>query len=536
MFLFFSLLGQANASAFLRKDVSAMVADTHLYLLEELEGTLGEAHRQATERRMVRLEDALRPTVAALPKNPDGKLGHMAVRYVLHRLFVEKHGWYVRGLAPQGDSWNSSSPIAMLQDKAPQAIFENHLGNHTFGLHEVAVLAATLENLVHEEMIERLNSAFKLHDYAMANLTEDRMEEVIDTYMIHYVIGDFASERSPKEIRKDVVEMYPKWHETAKFIREVRREVLDRADANPNMLSFNDTMEVLGEIGERYGRWQDLECRELKHDLIKLENQGTGRVLLKDFYGAAAGGAWQFSESVQYLRQIGALDESDPARLKVIIANYINAPSNCVASSNFYSVCCIDECEALIGQLERTIAAPQATPERVAEVISALPSPTVEAPRELPASLRGHLDEIARHHGNGLIPLHGRLLAQVMHHAFPRECNFPHVTGTTRLQTLEEWIGENGHESATATREEMMQHIENAIPHKEEESLPWVEEEELFCVHPPVLGTSAKGSLWWKACHGIAFVAILMFASIMLFQTFASAGKSLNTNPNKFYV
>merc|ERR1719382_1011950 len=141
MFLLLSFFGQTSASAYLRKDISAMMAETHLYLLEELEGALGEAHRQATERRMVRLEDALRPTIAAMPKNSDGKLEHMAVRYVLHRLFVEKHGWYVRGLAPQGDSWNSSSPIAMLQDKTPHAIFEKRLGNHTFNLHDIAVLA-----------------------------------------------------------------------------------------------------------------------------------------------------------------------------------------------------------------------------------------------------------------------------------------------------------------------------------------------------------------------------------------------------------
>merc|ERR1719464_1232533 len=152
---------QAGASAFLRKSLSATAAETHLHLLEELEGALGEAHRQMTERRMVRLEEALRPTVAALPRSPDGKLGHMAVRYVLHRLFVEKHGWYVRGLAPNGETWNSSSPVAMLQDKAPQAIFESRLGNRTFSLHELAVLAATLENLVHEETVERVRSAFK---------------------------------------------------------------------------------------------------------------------------------------------------------------------------------------------------------------------------------------------------------------------------------------------------------------------------------------------------------------------------------------
>merc|ERR1719400_2781603 len=226
--------------------------------------------------------------------------------------------------------------------------------------------------------------------------------------------------QSPKQLRKTILEVYPKWLETVQFVRNVRREVLDRSDANPYALNFNDTMKVVEEIGERYGRWQDRECRELKHDLVKLENQGTGRVLLKDFYGAAVAGAWQFGESVNYLRQLGALDESDPARLKVIIANYINSPSNCVASSNFYSVCCIDECEALHGQLERTLAAPEATPEHIAKIISTLPSPTVDAPRDIPASLRSLLDEIARHHGdNNQVPLHGRLFAQFMHHAYP---------------------------------------------------------------------------------------------------------------------
>merc|ERR1719221_2356023 len=426
----------------------------------------------------------------------------------------------------------------MLQDKTQQAIFENHLGEHTFGMHEIAVLAATLENLVHDETIERLKSAFTAHRIAVdsANLTEDQMEEVIDTYMIHYVMGTFDSTESPKQIRETVLEAYPKWPETAKFVHDVRREVLDRSDANPYALNFDDTMRVVEEIGERYGRWQDRECHELKHDLLKLENQGTGRVLLKDFYGAAAGGAWQFSESVKYLRELGALDESDPARLKVIIANYINAPTNCVASSSFYSVCCIDECEALHGQLERTLGAPRATPDSIAKIISNLPSSTVDVPRDIPASLRGLLDEIAKSTRAGDVALHGRLFQQFLHHAYPRECSFPHVTGTTRPRTVEEWIDENGAEGISATDEEMKHHIENAIPHKEEDGLPWIAEEELFWVEPPTLDASAKGSHWRSIGHGIVLVAILLSMLIMFNRNISSAKMYKSTNPNKFYV
>merc|ERR1719487_180529 len=90
---------------------------------------------------------------------------------------------------------------------------------------------------------------------------------------------------------------------------------------------------------------------------------GAGRVRLADFYKLAVNdGKAQFSESVSFLRQQGALDETDPTNPRVIITNYISSPSNCVASSNFFSVCCADEGEGLFQQLERIIAAPDATP------------------------------------------------------------------------------------------------------------------------------------------------------------------------------
>lgn len=47
-------------------------------------------------------------------------------------------------------------------------------------------------------------------------------------------------------------------------------------------------------------------------------------------------------------------------------------------------------------------------------------SDTVAAPRELSEGLRVRLQEVAALHG-GKVPIHGRLFAQWMHHAFPRE-------------------------------------------------------------------------------------------------------------------
>merc|ERR1719162_2628405 len=103
----------------------------------------------------------------------------------------------------------------------------------------------------------------------------------------------------------------------------------------------------------------------MKGSLLEIEDVGiggAGRVRISDFYKAALDdGKWQFTESVDYLRQLGALDESDASNPRVIIPNYISGPSNCVASSAYYSVCCLDECEGILGQLEQGIAAPEAS-------------------------------------------------------------------------------------------------------------------------------------------------------------------------------
>merc|ERR1719343_276672 len=136
-----------------------------------------------------------------------------------------------------------------------------------------------------------------------------------------------------------------------------------------------------------------------------MEDPGTGRVPLTTFYKSALDNiSWQFMESVPYLRQLGALDESDPDLKSVVIPNYVYSPANCVASSTFYSVCCIDECETLLGVLERSFGRPDATPKEISALISKLPSDTVMAPRNLPDLLNSRLQDIATHHG-GRVPL-----------------------------------------------------------------------------------------------------------------------------------
>merc|ERR1719188_522604 len=167
---------------------------------------------------------------------------------------------------------------------------------------------------------------------------------------------------------------------TSKYDRALRR-----FDAEER--SFRRVNEEVQELNHRLGGFQDIECKSIKAGLAAMEFRGTGRVLLSDFYSEGLTGKFLFTEHVDYLRTLGALDESDPEHPRVIIANYLASPSNCLASTSFHSVCCFDECEGLMSHLERSIAAPTASAGRIAELVAGMRSDTVDAPRTLSASL-----------------------------------------------------------------------------------------------------------------------------------------------------
>jgi len=491
-------------------------------LLDELERVLGGERRAVAEGRAAQFEDAMRPIFRSLPKAAGDRLPASGVRYLLHRIFVERHGWFVEGLMSQGDAWNESSPAAFFAEHAgeqTEGIFERRLGGDGLSLHEVAVFAATLEGLVHEETLERLHGSFRVLglDAKEAAATEQEAERVIDTYMLMLVLGlnhTSVSNSLVSRTWENIGRIYPAWPETQKWVREVRKEVVS---ANPeSRTSFSTTTQVLEEVADRYGRWQDSECIALKQDLMQHEHRGTGRVLLKDFYGAAINGSFQYTESKEYLRQHGILDESNPSQPSVIIPNYVNGPSNCLASSKFYSVCCISECEALLKPLERHIGAPDATPGQIVELVARLPSASVDAPRELPASLVQRLEEIAERHG-GRVPLHGRLFAQWMHHAYPRECPFPHASGTLAISTRKDLSSGAGEHvlDEEALRAEFEVYAEagaaTATDGVEERcELPWTPEEELF-VHVPV-AKPREG--WFRRCVGVAAMASMLVATM----------------------
>merc|ERR1719198_2163256 len=225
------LIGAADANAFLKAssrlhEERISEEDVQTSLLAEVEGTFGEG---AASSRVKQLEAILRPIYAALSKNEKGYLGHATVRYALHRLFVQRHGWFIKGLDAAGGHRNSTAGAGLLKEQVPayiQDLFEERLCGRGFGLHELGVLAATIEHLVHSEAIKRLGDAFKVHNFLPTSLmTVREADEVLDTYMTSYILGEDLSNMTSNdaaELKKEMPDIYMAWNDTQQFVRATR--------------------------------------------------------------------------------------------------------------------------------------------------------------------------------------------------------------------------------------------------------------------------------------------------------------------------
>merc|ERR1719195_904725 len=140
-------------------------------------------------------------------------------------------------------------------------------------------------------------------------------------------------------------------------------------------------------------------------------------------------------------------------------------------------------------KVEHRFAAPSATPDDIANFIATLPSSTVSATRVLHPVLLARLNEIAQHH-NGQVPLHGRLFAQWMHHAYPRECPYPHLSGTVRPQSPEEYVKQ--HKQLPVASKKDMKHVvakyyKDGGETESDEVTAWHHQEELYVGQPATI-------------------------------------------------
>eukprot|EP00928_Gymnodinium_smaydae_P095361 TRINITY_DN8193_c0_g2_i1.p1 TRINITY_DN8193_c0_g2~~TRINITY_DN8193_c0_g2_i1.p1 ORF type:complete len:296 (-),score=26.28 TRINITY_DN8193_c0_g2_i1:80-862(-) len=245
---------------------------------------------------------------------------------------------------------------------------------------------------------------------------------------------------------------------------------------------------------------------------------------------------WLFHENRAYLEQLGALEGNEPPHEYVVIPNYIYSAANCVAGSRYYDVCCINECESLLGQIEERVGASGVPPQFLAHLVANIQSSTVSAPRELQPSLVNRIHEIAQHHG-GLVPLHGRLFAQFMHHAFPHECPYP-ILSSREYMSEKDYIPV-GSKRATVTRATVVAYLETLAKvrsnaQRTSGELPWRTDEELFMQNVWLDGReghSAEADIDADAGLNSSHLALWIVMMAMFFLLRSAIGSALGLMP-----
>jgi len=267
------------------------VEELHRELVEVDSGTLDA------------IERVLAPMYATLPKNARGKLGHATVCYALHRYFVQQHGWFINGMAPDGSGWNGSSTTALMQEGAPahvQRLLERHLGSRGLSLRELAALASVLHNVVSQQYLGRSENAYRLAGAPIeGRATQQQFTKAITMWMTMLIIGPDLPKVTSKQIMTASVRMgeyFPNWQDLLFWVEDVRQSVTYtlRGRQNPfvgGALPLAAMNSVVSEVPKQFGRWHNSLCMGMKKTLVGL--------------AAAAAWACRLSTEVISLARIG---------------------------------------------------------------------------------------------------------------------------------------------------------------------------------------------------------------------------------------
>jgi len=461
-------------------------------LTEAVDEALGAGHgleRQGLEA----IRRDIQPMWRTLTQDKHGRVNRRSFRHVVQKFFMQKHQLSIVGLESNLAS-DTQTEAALLTNFAPKyvkKVIEGEGAQKGFKLEEAVALIAALDRLIEHSGSTQLESVYK-HLGLNMNLDVDRasMSNIMQGYMIHWMMGSMGDAEILMQnvtLRDTVLDDWPalefytesiiKSFEYAQLRNGERSQVHTFNTFRPHF-SLADSQTMTGMMARSFGDFWQTRCNHVKDALVKMDTKNNGRVKLSDFHAAALAGEWRFGESKEYLREMGALDESSSWQgPRIMVANYLQAPSNCIISTDHYRVCCANECETLFDELKESIGSAEATPEQIVATVELMSSSFDDKP-EITTSLKSQLKEIARTHA-GKVPINGRLFAQWMHYIFPLECIFPHKSGTT--STLSPF--EMSREGVLASETELTT-LHNEVPEgtdPEDELLSqWSHEEELL--------------------------------------------------------
>jgi hypothetical protein len=424
-----------------------------------------------------------------------------------------------------------------------ESVLESHSkSKNGFIMQDVVDMILTLDELIFNAEASLLEDVYNNQKRRReSSLTSHAMQKVLKEYLIKWLVDADPEDHEILLANESLSrEFVPNYDDLMNFAVG-RIKALDYArqlgtfngkgkSTFEMTYSFDDAHQIIGGITRSFQSYWEADCQSMKTALVDMDPHTTGRVPLSKFYDTAINVDWRFGESEQYLREMGALDETSKwIGPQVIITNYLQAPSNCIVSTAHYQVCCVNECESLMNELETAIQAPTAHPTTILELIRNMTSQTTldhDEPPHVNKHLESQLEQAAKNHG-GMVPLHGRLFAQWLHYVFPHECPFPHKMGSVTTATPEQY-GEN----YMASTEDMKRHASVATDahfNVSKEELQWMSQwspdEELMVDYQNERSSASR-----------VIVLLLMVAAVLFAGAGTLAGVIRSGTDKKFTV
>eukprot|EP00747_Dinoflagellata_sp_TGD_P119565 gnl/TRDRNA2_/TRDRNA2_173035_c1_seq4.p1 gnl/TRDRNA2_/TRDRNA2_173035_c1~~gnl/TRDRNA2_/TRDRNA2_173035_c1_seq4.p1 ORF type:complete len:586 (+),score=117.14 gnl/TRDRNA2_/TRDRNA2_173035_c1_seq4:77-1759(+) len=493
-----SALGRAASGSQVRvlrgRQNTTSAADLRTKLRQAVQEALGEDNGIHHER-LADIHAAITPMWRSLVKNRDGLVGLRTMRYVVHRYLLKAYGISFVGLEPHQS--NDTVVEAEILTSHTRNVLEGKAAGDGFTIEDTVALIATLESLVADDGQRLLERVYAKHWFPEHSaLNSEQLRRVLEMTMTNWIFGqntDFWGADDQEE-----------WNNIQTFIQsniksfelknlnslQTKRPWSQGPTWSPiePTFSYEDVSLITDTMQKTFGGYSEWYCSAVKDALAKMDAGHTGRVKLSNFHRDKLDGNMHFGESKDYLRELGALDEtSSTIGPQVIIPNYIQAASNCIIQTNHYRVCCQNECEGIFSELEEAIGGPLATPAQLLAVIANMTGSLEEEYVKISPFLAKQLDVIAEA-SQGKIPLHGRLFAQWLHYAFPHECPFPHKSGTARAHLSPSAFG-SGYQASKDELETHAVSMEGSAAgpvdkHTSDEWMSqWTAEEEMLADH-----------------------------------------------------
>eukprot|EP00927_Polykrikos_kofoidii_P064991 TRINITY_DN60792_c0_g1_i1.p1 TRINITY_DN60792_c0_g1~~TRINITY_DN60792_c0_g1_i1.p1 ORF type:complete len:551 (+),score=99.22 TRINITY_DN60792_c0_g1_i1:98-1654(+) len=436
MVLLAAVAAAIPAGSLMRREVASSGVEGKSRLQEELKHVLGAEESS----RLFAVEDSIRPSYEAFPKNVAGRLPPKEfVPAIVRNYFAAEHGWLLRGLEPPSirNRPTKAHEAKVLEDKAPglaKALRVVEDSDEGFSLSDVVGVIAALEHLIIQESQPIVESAYVLNGLSTESLLDDdALHEVLRSCLLLFRWGSPANLTDVKAFRdvKERAQQAPDWQELIGFERAVVKAAVVDGAVNHTIESVR---RIVAQMMQKYGKWQNAECVQMKEALVELARDAEGLVPYEAFHAEPAHASFQFSETPAYLQRIGALyepwgkqnltEDQGSTDAQVLVANYLLGSSNCIAPSEYHSVCCLNECEVTMRSIEASARAPSLLPDDMQTVMEQVTLDSTLGPRPLRSSLVDELRSIAHRH-EGAVPLHGPDFRLFLHEAFPNDCPLP---------------------------------------------------------------------------------------------------------------